>query len=146
MLVLGEFSTFVGRKYGFYSFILKGQHSIRKVSKLKGHECSRKVLDLLCNYKSLTLKASSLIFYHKLETSIRKAAVIILYTATPANPIFYNLFFSNGPRSSVGIATVYSVDGPGIESRWGRDFPYLSSPALRPTQPPVQWVPGLSRG
>ena len=28
----------------------------------------------------------------------------------------------------------------------GRDFPHLSRPVLRPTQPPVQWVPGLSRG
>ena len=37
------------------------------------------------------------------------------------------------------------VTGPGIESRWRRDFPYLSKPAQRPTQPPVQWVPGLSR-
>ena len=43
-------------------------------------------------------------------------------------------------------ATAYRLDGPGIESRWGRDFPYQSRPALRPTQPPVQWAPGLSRG
>jgi len=28
-----------------------------------------------------------------------------------------------GPGSSVGIATDYGLDGPGIESRWGRDFP-----------------------
>ena len=46
----------------------------------------------------------------------------------------------------VGRATRYGLEGPGIESRWGRDFPHLSRPAPRPTQPPVQWVPGLSRG
>jgi hypothetical protein len=47
---------------------------------------------------------------------------------------------------SVGIATRYSLDGPEIESRWGRDFPHTSRPALGHNQPPVQWVPGLSRG
>jgi len=51
-----------------------------------------------------------------------------------------------GPSIVVGIATVYGLDGPRIESRWGRDFPHLSRPALRPTQPPVKWVSGLSRG
>jgi hypothetical protein len=34
-----------------------------------------------------------------------------------------------GRDSSVGIATRYGLDGPGIESRWGRDFSHLSRPA-----------------
>jgi hypothetical protein len=53
---------------------------------------------------------------------------------------------TSGPGSLVGIATGYGLDGPGIESRWGRDFPHLSRPGLGPTQPPVQCVLGLSRG
>ena len=47
----------------------------------------------------------------------------------------------SGPGSVVGIATAYGLDGPEIESRWVRDFPHLSWPALRTTQPPVKWVP-----
>jgi hypothetical protein len=63
----------------------------------------------------------------------------------PADYASVNALF-DGSGSSVGIATDYGLDGPGIESRWGRDFPHLSRPALGPTQPPVQWVPGLCRG
>ena len=51
-----------------------------------------------------------------------------------------------GRDSSVGIVTRYGLDGPGIESRWRRDFPHPSRPALGPTQPPIQWVPGLFPG
>ena len=40
----------------------------------------------------------------------------------------------------------FSAQYPGIESRSGRDFPHPSRPSLGPTQPPLQWVPSLSRG
>jgi hypothetical protein len=51
-----------------------------------------------------------------------------------------------GRDSSVGIATRYGLEAAGIESWWGRDFPHLTRQALGLTQPPVQWVPDLSRG
>ena len=49
---------------------------------------------------------------------------------------------NHGRNSSVGIVTRYGLDGPGMESRCGRDFSQPSSRALGPTQSPVQWVPG----
>ena len=51
---------------------------------------------------------------------------------------------SYGPGSSVGIETECGLDGPGTNPGWDEIF-RPSRPALRPTQPPVQCVPGLSR-
>jgi len=63
------------------------------------------------------------------------------------NPtLFTSALHLSEPGSVVGIAIGYVLDGPRIESRWGRDFLYLSRLALGPTQPPLQWVLGLSWG
>jgi hypothetical protein len=49
----------------------------------------------------------------------------------PVTGLLYLYLFQNcGPGNSVGIVTEYGLDGTGIESRWGRDFP------------PVQTGPG----
>ena len=39
----------------------------------------------------------------------------------------YGTYTKSGPGSSVCIATGYGLDGPGFESRWGRDFPLVQT-------------------
>ena len=42
-----------------------------------------------------------------------------------------------GRNGSVGIATRYGLDDPGIKSQWGREFPHPFRPALGPNKPPI---------
>jgi len=76
-------------------------------------------------------------------TANRYACII----STTATKVMHLNLYKTTVRavSSVGIATGYRLDGPG--SNLGGDEIFRSSrPALGPTQPPVQWVPVLSRG
>ena len=86
----------------------------------------------------LFLQVPSTHLFHLAETSVGGHVATTFSTCSPQNFV--------GRDSSVGIATRYRLDGPGIKSRNRRDFPHLCRPALGPTQLPVQWVPGLFPG
>ena len=61
--------------------------------------------------------------------------LLLLFLTASKKPLPY--ITTRRRNSSDGIATCYGLDGPGIESRWGRDSPHPSRPALGPTQSPV---------
>jgi len=50
-----------------------------------------------------------------------------------------------GSGSSVGIVTDYGLDGPGSNPGGDELFRTSPGPAVGPAQPPVKWVPVLSR-
>jgi hypothetical protein len=81
-----------------------------------------------------------------------RSLVTSLYTYAEVLPCFYinlhlqpSISLYGGPGSSVGIATDYGLDGPS-SNPVGDEIFRPSRPALEPTQPPVKWVPDLSRG
>jgi hypothetical protein len=64
----------------------------------------------------------------------------------PVAPLIFRvLIMTIEPGSSVGIATELRAGRSGSNSD-GDEIFRSSRPALGPTQPPVKWVPGLSRG
>jgi hypothetical protein len=53
-------------------------------------------------------------------TSVTVATPMLQFWKLHKSPLY-------GPGSSVGIATGYGLNGPGIESRWRRDFPSVQT-------------------
>jgi hypothetical protein len=71
---------------------------------------------------------------------------VALFLSEDLNVLSSYSMTARGRDSSVGTATRYWLDCPGIESRFGRDFANPSRPALVPTQLPIKWVPVLFPG
>jgi hypothetical protein len=58
------------------------------------------------------------------KTHLRKCSRVFVWTLVSLFSSFF-LFWSRD--SVVGTGTRYGLDGPGIESRWGRDFSHVSA-------------------
>ena len=86
---------------------------------------------------------------HKLQVTLLQ---IILYsTLSSSHPnTYYAMCIFCGPGSSVGIATGYGLDGPGIESRWEARFsaPVQTGPGAHPASCTMGtgFFPGVKSG
>jgi hypothetical protein len=66
--------------------------------------------------------------YYKANYTIYSVSVFVHDISCTSIQLVFKII-TGGPGSSVGIAIGYGLDGPGIESGGGRDFPHLSRPA-----------------
>jgi len=103
-------------------------------------------------YTDVSVSPTASIIYPDYGTSVvfRNILIISLLVTSQQKPVFklnsihFTATITNvGRDSSVGIATRYGLNGPGIEFRSGRDIWHPSRTALGPTHRPVNWAPAL---
>jgi hypothetical protein len=82
-----------------------------------------------------------------------RQTILLTGTATPTSKwkfsvLCYHLLYPNymDRDISVGTAHRHRLDGPDMESRWGKDFRQPHRPAMGPTQPTVNWEPVVFLG
>jgi hypothetical protein len=122
----------------------KGWHSSAS-SVFLFNGCSRSYISVINNLGSTLLFILSVCQLH-LSSFLLAEAYVKAISISGSPKMRWLLLECVGQDSVVGIATRYELDGRGIESLWGRDFQHSYRLTLGPTQPPVQWVPGHSRG
>ena len=90
--------------------------------------------------QNLRLKFVSLLFWPYSVTLLLSWHLNFTFSQESSSFPHFQQFLPlpDGRDSSVGTATPYGLDGPGIKYQRRRDFPDLSRPALEPMQPPLQ--------
>jgi hypothetical protein len=76
------------------------------------------------------------------NSTIQKRKTVTKYRSTMSQNVYSRTGYICAPRRLSRYSDSLRAERSGIESRWGRYFPYPSRPALGFTQ---QWVPCLSR-
>jgi len=102
----------------------------------------------LCIYVNVDLSVLNLSATCNVKISSLETNFVITDFADsiwPTNLGISTIYLHSKPGNSVGVATDYRLDGPG-SNPVGDEIFRSSRPALGPTQSPVKWAVGLSRG
>ena len=102
------------------------------------------ILSICCKFESAGAQSKYCVSYfvHSLGGFYQRKPMLEILCPL-RNTLTY--LVSCGPGSSVGIATDYGLNGPG-SNPGGYEIFRPSRLVVGPTQPPVNWVPGLYRG